>query len=38
MCCMRVGNQKLQARWRAEQNKRQKILRHEKTGFWVVGT
>lgn len=23
--------------WRAEQHKRQRILRHEKTGFWVVG-
>ena len=22
--------------WRAEQHKRQRILRHEKTGFWVV--
>ena len=23
--------------WRAEQHKRQRILRYEKTGFWVVG-
>jgi len=37
MCCVRVGNQKLQVRWIAEQNKRQRILRYEKTGFWVVG-
>lgn len=37
MCCVRVGNQKLQARWRAEQNKRQRILRYEKTGFYFVG-
>lgn len=38
MCCVRVGNQKLQARWIAEQNKRQRVLRHEKTGFCFVGT
>jgi hypothetical protein len=23
--------------WRAEQHKRQRILRYEKTGFWGVG-
>ncbi len=46
MCCVRVGNQKLQARWRAEQNKRQRVLSFkqaqakasEKTGFCFVGT
>lgn len=45
MCCVSVGNQKLQARWGAEQHKRQRILSFrqaqakasEKTGFWVVG-
>lgn len=36
MCCMSVGNQKLQERWQAEQTKRQRILRNEKTGFWFV--
>ena len=36
MCCVSVGSQKLQARWRAEQNKRQRILRYEKTGFYFV--
>ena len=45
MCCVSVGNQKLQARWIAEQNKRQRILSFrqaqarasEKTGFCFVG-
>lgn len=45
MCCVSVGSQKLQARWQAEQTKRQRILSFrqaqakasEKTGFWFVG-
>lgn len=45
MCCVWVGNRKVQVRWRAEQHKRQRILNlrqtqamaSEKTGFWVVG-
>lgn len=37
MCCVRSGNQKLQERWRAEQTKRQRALKNEKTGFWFVG-
>ncbi len=38
MCCVRVGNQKLQARWRAEQNKRQRVfVFHKKLGFVLWG-
>ena len=37
MCCVRVGNQKLQVRWRAEQNKRQRVFAFsQKTGFYFV--
>jgi len=41
MCYYRVGYKYYDIKpimhWRAEQHKRQRILRYEKTGFWVVG-
>lgn len=39
-CCFRIGYKKCDVKtievWRAEQDKIQRILRHEKTGFYLV--
>ncbi len=41
MCHYSVGYNycdiKTTMQWQGEQHKRQRILRYEKTGFWVVG-